>query len=126
MPLREIVWRLRYEARTRIERAMHRRGRLASPDRLRRALIPDLRSRDDWPADFTRRERAGVFFSAFDDVLTTRARFAAEYGDEQLKARGIAGAVARHEIEFFGERFRYGKRIDWHADPVSRAKWPAI
>jgi hypothetical protein len=123
MSLREIASRSAYRIQTSRERALHRRGLLDRPDRLRQALAGDLRHRGDWQDVLLRRERAGRFFDGLRDGAA-RADFLAAYPDEARQAREIADRVADHEIEFFGERFRFGERIDWHADPVTKAQWP--
>ncbi|MBA3884178.1 MAG: alginate lyase family protein [Acidobacteria bacterium] len=124
MPPREILTRGAYEAFIACEREMHRRNRLARPGRLRGALASDFAADAAWQGTLLRRERAGLFFAGLSDAKATRARLLAEYPDEVQKARRIADAVSRHEIEFFGRRFSFGERIDWHADPVSQAGWP--
>jgi hypothetical protein len=125
MPARELAARGAYKALTTWERVLHGRGRLAPPDRLRRALAPDLGRRADWEGALLGRERAGLFFCGTERGQETRTRLLSAYGEEVQKAREIADKVARHEIEFFGDTFSFGDTIDWHADPVTGSPWPS-
>lgn len=124
MSLGEIAGRGAYTAFAAYERALHDRGVLARPGRLRGALTRDLARHPDWRDTLLERERAGLFFAGVSNGPATRALLLAEYPEEVGKARRIADAVARHEMEFFGARFAFGERIDWHADPVTHAHWP--
>jgi hypothetical protein len=117
MSLRELLARATYETYTAYERDQYRRGRLAPPDRLQRALDPAIARQSNWQ-DETR------FFASVDATGRARALFASRFTDECQKARRVAAEVSRGEISFFGRRFSFGSEIDWHADPVSGAGWP--
>jgi hypothetical protein len=124
MSAREVGFRGAYTAFTLYERQLHRRGLLARPDRLRRALVADVSADRDWQAILVRRERGGSFFAGVEQAEAIRARFGAGYRDEWARARRIADSVTHHQIDFFGRQFSFGDRIDWHADPVTQAHWP--
>jgi hypothetical protein len=119
---REIAGRGIYAMRVARERALHRSNWLVRQGRLRRGLGRSLAARPDWHEAVLERRGAGAFFVGVSDDTVTRTL--SEYRDEVTKARRIADEVCRHEIEFFGTRFCFGERIDWHADPVTRAPWP--
>jgi hypothetical protein len=124
MQPREIVYRIGYEACTAAERRTHERGRLAPPDRLRKALLAELAHRDDWQERLLRRRHAPKFFAWEDSPDRVRALFESRYADELARGLRIADRVARHEIEFFGQTFTFGPHINWHADPQTGAEWP--
>jgi hypothetical protein len=119
----EIAHRLTYRAYTTIERSAHQRGSLAPRDRLRVALVPEMAKRDDW-IDALAQQTGEKFFAWQNDPGAFRAVFQEQFPGEVEKARTVADAAARHEFEFFGETFRLGPDINWHADPVSGAEWP--
>ena len=122
MPPREILSRAGYAAYLAYERALHRHGLLARPDRLRRALVP--RARATWPQ--VARDPNTRFFASVDAVDRVRDMFQDRFDAERRKAREMAEEVTRQQIAFFGERFSYDGAIDWHADPVSGAGWPRV
>ncbi|HUE86413.1 MAG TPA: alginate lyase family protein [Vicinamibacterales bacterium] len=122
MPLAEIAHRLKYAAFTAYERQEHRRGTLASQDRLFRALGREWRD-GDWRVRMLQRQ-GGRFFAWEDDPQQIRALFHQQHEAELAAAREMAASVSRHEIGFFGETFHFGPTIDWHADPITKAPWP--
>jgi hypothetical protein len=125
MPFDELAGRLSYTAYTACERGLHRAGYFSRPHRLRSALTPDLsRAEGDWRTVLLQRPRKGAFFASVSDLDTVRAQLLHHYPAEVDKARIVSDTVAKHQIEFFGERFSFGPRIDWHADPVTHAPWP--
>jgi hypothetical protein len=126
MPAREIMARAAYQGYTAYERIQYNRGLVSAPDRLRRALAPELGRRSDWRDVLVSREASGAFLAGFDASGGSRARMTKSYCAELDKARAIADSIARHEIEFFGRQFAFGARIDWHADPESGAQWPQV
>jgi hypothetical protein len=126
MSMREIASRTAYKGYLAWERRRHHAGGLTAPDRLRRSLHPDLVAGPDWPDALLRRSSGAVFFPALGDPAVVRAHFGTVYADELVKARRIADDVVRNDIEFFGERFSFGDRIDWNADPVTGARWPRV
>jgi hypothetical protein len=76
-----------------------------------------------------RRERClPAFFAGVEHAETMRVLFgsAGPYAAQAAHAREAAAAAERHEFEFFGQRFIYGPEIDWHADPVTRTRWPRV
>jgi hypothetical protein len=126
MPPHEIAARGAYQIYTACERRMHHRGLLARPGRLRRALVANVGTGGDWRDRVLRRDVACAFFAGIPGAAAMPARLQAAYPDELRRARAIAEAVASHQIDFFGERFTFGRQIDWHADPVTRASWPRV
>ena len=126
MSLRELLARATYGTYTAYERGKHRRGRLAPPDRLRRALIPAIAQQNNWEEALVSSLPRTHFFSGIESAVGTRALFASRFSDEWQKSRWVAAEVARGEISFFGRRFSLGSEIDWHADPVTGAAWPHI
>lgn len=120
----EISHRLAYRAYTAFERAAHAQGSLAPPDRLRRALRTDLSARHDWQHRLLQRQSAPRFFAWEDDPAAMLTAFQHQFAPQLSKARALAEEVARHEIAFFGETFRLGPEINWHADPATGAEWP--
>src|SRR5687768_6348699 len=100
MSLRELLARATYETYTAYERDQYRRGRLAPPDRLQRALDPAIKRQSNWQ-DETR------FFASVDAAGRARALFASRFTDECQKARRVAAEVSCGEISFFGRRFSF-------------------
>lgn len=123
MPPREIAHRVRYGAYTAVERLELQGQRPADPARLRRALVADIGKRADWREALLQRA-ARPFFAWTDSPDGIRDLFRSEYVQELARARTIADQVVRHEIAFFGETFRFGQDINWHADPITGAEWP--
>ncbi len=124
MAWREIGHRLAYGAYTAVERQRHKRGAFVRPDRLKLAVLPEIRRSASWDQVLVERRLANRFFPWQDDPAAVRALFQTTYRPEIEKARTIAGQVARHEIAFFGETFQLGADVRWHADPVTGAEWP--
>jgi hypothetical protein len=124
MPPREIAHRVAYEAFTAIERRSHARGSLARPGRLHAALVSPVRDASDWRERLSKAASTRRFFAWEDQPDLIRDLFQTQYRDELARSREVAAGVARHEIAFFGETFRFGAEIDWHADPVTGAGWP--
>ena len=125
MTAAEIASRVRYRAFLALEEARHRRGHFARPDRLRRALRAEVNGADPLSAISALRERAGVrFFPGVAHRAAMQQLFETTYSAERELATSHAAAALRHEIAFFGERFHYGDKIDWHADPPSGRRWP--
>jgi hypothetical protein len=121
------VWtRIRYDLYCSLERRRHARGKLAAPERLRRALTGRLRRGADWKRALleARRATSGRFFAGVEHLDATRALLAERFLDELQAARAEAERVHRHEFAFFGSVFRYNGQVDWHADPVTGAQWP--
>jgi hypothetical protein len=75
-----------------------------------------------------RHSRRQRFFAALDQPEVRRALFsvAGPYAPQAHHARRAAATAQQHEFEFFGQRFTYGDQIDWHADPVTRRRWPRV
>ena len=124
MPPREIAHRLKYRAYTALERQAHKRGQLARPDRLRAALATEIGGDPAWKDLLFERTSTGRYFAWEDDPDGIRERFRADYREELTRAREVADSVARYEISFFGQTFRFGPDVNWHADPVTGAEWP--
>jgi hypothetical protein len=124
MPSREIASRVAYTGYLAYERARHRRGQLATPDRLRTALLPQFAHSPDWQKALTARAPAARFFAGLEAPERMRSLFHQRYASELDKARGTAMDVTRGRIGFFGRTFSFGPTIDWHADPVTGAHWP--
>src|SRR5688572_282850 len=124
MPPREVLSRGAYKAYLMCERALHRRDLLARPDRLRGALVGELRHAANWQQALLARQPQARFFTGFDSADRVRAMFDDRFSAERVKARQIADDVAAQRIAFFGEQFAFGSDIDWHADPVTGARWP--
>jgi hypothetical protein len=124
MSAHELWSRVRYKGYTWHERRRHMRATLAPSDRLRRALVPDSRDRNDWRERLAARSSRTRFFASLEEPERARHLFAERYTDEQMKARRVADEVARGDIGFFGRQFHFGARIDWHADPLTGAEWP--
>ncbi|MBA2556020.1 MAG: hypothetical protein H0V12_01540, partial [Chloroflexi bacterium] len=124
MPAREIAYRMRYGAYTVVERQLHRRGAFTRPGRMKAALVSEVSRSNDWEQVLLERRAASRFFPWEHDTPQIRAVLQSDYRFELEKARTVAEQVARHEISFFGETFRLGAEINWHADPVTGAEWP--
>ncbi|HEU4650097.1 MAG TPA: hypothetical protein VFS49_01665, partial [Croceibacterium sp.] len=124
MSVREIAHRVGYRAYTTCERALHARGYFARAGRLRAGLVPELRSRSSWTEELLHQRGTRAFFALDARADDTRRLMHDVYAAELVRSRDIAARVARHEIAFFGETFRFGPDINWHADPVSGAEWP--
>jgi hypothetical protein len=126
MTFGEVADRARYATVVALERAQHRRGRLAPGDRLERALRADLRRRD-WRERLleARQTRKRSFFPGTSARDAMRQLFAARYEGEQRDTAVQAERARNHQFEFFGRQFHYGSRIDWQADPVTGRGWPA-
>ena len=128
MSLDELWTRLRYEAYCRVERREHARRGLASHGSFRRALAPSLAKADDWRDALVqaRLDRSTRFFDGVEQRELTRALFLERYPNEVRFTREGAARAARREFSFFGETFHYGHLMDWHADPVTGARWPRV
>jgi hypothetical protein len=122
---RELVVRARYEAALRLERRRWRAGTLAPPDRLSNALRRDL-SGPDWRTRLleARSRQRGAWLPGTRDLSTTVSVLRARYRAECDATADEAARVRAHEFSFFGDTFRYGRDIDWMADPVTGAQWP--
>jgi hypothetical protein len=121
----EVVERLRYRAVLAIERDAHRRGTLAPPDRLERALRPELRG-DGWQQRLLEARRASrsTFFWPQGQGDAVRRLFTTRYDAERLAASAKATLAREHRFEFFGREFTFGPDVDWQSDPVSGRGWP--
>ena len=126
MSPREISTRLRYEIFTSWERTQHRFGRLASNDRLERALIDPFTTGSRSSALPSTRPPRPAFFASLDDLDALRAVHRTSFRAEADAARTAAESAHRHELSFFGSTFRFGSRIPWHDDPVTGASWPQL
>jgi hypothetical protein len=128
MTAAEIAHRARYEATLRVERALHARGRLAPPDRFRRALVPSIANAPDWRAALlaSRERNRRRFLNGVRDPETVRRVFATHFADERNETLAHAADARDGRFEFFGRTFEYGASIDWQADPVSGRRWPAL
>jgi hypothetical protein len=116
MSLDEMAVRLRYQAAVSLERAQHRmRRRLNRPSR---AAARRIRSRG--------RRTPVPFFPGISERQRIRQLFTSRYCAERQESAVAAQAALNHEFEFFGGRYAYGERIDWHADPVSGRRWPVV
>src|SRR5687768_14988912 len=123
MPPREVLSRTAYQAYLLYERATYRRGLLAKPHRLRRALVGELQHAG-WRQALASRSPQPRFFAGLEFPDRMRALFEERYREERDNARRIADEVARGRIAFFGRAFEFDRSIDWHADPVTGAAWP--
>jgi hypothetical protein len=121
------VWtRIRYDAYCRLERNRHARGALAHGNRFQDALAPAIAGAADWRTALlaARRQRGARFFAGAEQLDATRSLLLERYPREVELARAQAEKASRHEFSFFGGTYRYGDRVDWHADPVTGAQWP--
>ena len=89
MSAKEIAHRVRHKAAIELERRRHRANRLAVPDRLRRALVPSLRQRDDWRAA----QAAGEYRGSADDRRDGFLHFSTAAQVRASAARHRAGDV---------------------------------
>jgi hypothetical protein len=121
MPLDEILSRAAYAGYTAYERAAHRAGRLAPPDRLRRGLVRDIGRLPDWRTRAASRPLRGRFFEGVEAAAPMRALFGERYMAEAHAARMAGDAVLGGEVAFFGRTFSIDAGVDWHADPVTGA-----
>ena len=128
MSVAELWTRIHYDAYCRVERARHARGAFTRPGRLQQALIPDLARRDDWKGALmtSRRQRTVRFFMGVEQLESTRSFFIERFPGERRRTLDEADRVLRREFSFFGGTFQYGDRVDWHADPVTGARWPKV
>jgi hypothetical protein len=125
MSAREVVDRLRYRLFVDAERRRHRANRLAPPDRLERALTPDLQG-PDWQQRLlaARRASAGRFLPSVSERARVRQLFETTFHRELQDTMHHAARARDGRFEFFGGAFEYAGDIDWHADPVSGRRWP--
>jgi hypothetical protein len=128
MPPGELWMRLRYRLYCRAERSRFRSGSLKRPAAFRDALVPEIARGNDWQGALVdgRRGAHRRFFAGLDDLDAIRDAFTTRFAAERSQARMEGARVLRGELSFFGAPFQYGQRIDWHADPVSRAEWPRL
>ena len=124
----EIAHRVRYDSTVRLERALHARGRLARPDRLRRALLPALGTAPDWRAALlsSRERNRHRFLNGIRHPEAIRRLFETQFDAERRATFQHASEARNRRFEFFGEAFEYGEDIDWQADPVSGRRWPSV
>ena len=128
MSAAEIVHRLRYAGRLTVERRRHRKGRLAPPDRLERALAPRFAA-TDWRQRLvvSRLEHRTLFFSSVvAPPESMRSLFATVYAHEQEETRVHAARARQKRFDFFGHEFAYAGEIDWQTDPLSGRQWPSV
>ena len=126
MSSRELVGRIQYRCVTSIERELHKRRKLAAPNRLERALRRDLRGaawRDALLA--SRRSSPSHFLAGARDRAGMRALFEERYPQELADTRLQASRARERRFEFFGVEFHYPDAIDWQADPVTGRRWPS-
>ncbi len=127
MSAREVATRLAYRAVLSAERRQHRAGTLAPPRRLENALRRELRG-ERWKEQLLTARRAARpwFLSGADEQRRTRELFDTTFREERDDALRWAERARRHQFEFFGGDYQYGEVIDWQADPVTGARWPAV
>jgi len=128
MSAREVVERFRYAAFCRAERRQHAAGRLASPERLRRALVPELRESTNWTERLleSRFESRARFFSSVSDRESMRGLFASQFRSEADAAVSEAADVLQRKVSFFGQTFPLAVPVAWNCDPVSGTEWPRV
>ena len=128
MTVDELWTRVHYDAYCRWEGRRHGHGPLIDETRFRDALVPALRQNTDWQQALVqaRRESNRRFFASIDDLASIRRTLLEQYPGEVERMRVEADRALRLEFAFFGEKFTYEKRVDWHADPVTRARWPQV
>jgi hypothetical protein len=123
MSLAEMAARTAYAARLARER---RRIRTAVPaGSFEPANRPDI-CRELVEAH--RRRPRPAFFASLARAEEMRRLFSGTgpYAQQAAESRSAAADARNHEFHFFGRRFVYGERIDWHADPVSGRQWPRV
>ncbi len=125
MRAQEVAERVRYRLFLAAERRTVERG--GGTPGLRRMLSPALNRRSDWQEALLARRAStpAVFFAGLRDAAETRQAFVDRFPAEHARSREQAASARRHVIEFFGQTFDYGERIDWHMDPPSGRRWPA-
>jgi hypothetical protein len=124
MAPREIAHRISYAAYTAFERTAQSRGYLVHADRLRASVVAEIRRGSNWADLLVSRAGKRRYFGLEADPSELRRVLLSDFREETGKAREIAAQVTRHEIGFFGDTFRFGTDINWHADPVTGAQWP--
>jgi hypothetical protein len=126
MSAAEIAHRVSYKATLEIERRQHRAGRLQDPDRLRRGLVPALRT-GDWRAQLLDARRTQArFFSSVSERAAIADLFAGAYAAERADTLAHAADARRQHFAFFGREFNYADDIPWHNDPVTGREWPHV
>lgn len=125
MTPREVACRARYRMFLWRERRRHARHELGGISRLAAALTPALKGRG-WEQRLleARATSDQRFFPSVHERDTMRQILASKYADEVADMRRQAAAARSHCFTFFGHQFQYDTGIDWHADPVSRRRWP--
>jgi hypothetical protein len=73
-----------------------------------------------------RRVKQAAFFAGAGNRQEMQELFRTCYAGGLEISRRKAEDVRHHVIEFFGQRFRCGTDIDWHADPESGRQWPRV
>jgi hypothetical protein len=128
MSARELAERFRYAAFCRAEHRRHAAGRLAPPERLRLALVPELRDSKHWADRLleSRFESACRFFSSVVERDAMRGLFASEFRSEAGDAMAQASRVLQRQVTFFGHTFQLGEPVAWNCDPVSGSEWPRV
>lgn len=127
MSVPEMATRVGYAVQTALDKRGHARQAIAAPDRLERALLRSLRG-GDWASRLVtaRRGATARFLPGAHERARIQALFAGPYRTE-LQATVREAALARERrFEFFGQVFDMPLEIDWHADPVSGRRWPAV
>lgn len=124
----EVAHRLWYKAVLAHERRQHRAGTLAPADRLRRALVRDVRQDDNWQRALLARRRASPhrYLPSVGARPAMRALFGSRYATELDATRAHAAEARAHRFAFFGGEYRFGPEIPWQHDPVTGAAWPQV
>lgn len=126
----ELATRIRYRAYCAWEMREHARGRFADPQRLRRGLVPPLDRDARWSQRLLESRRAaklpwlpGVTRDERGPLLEA---FGTRFAAERERTIQEADRVLRGQVTFFGKSFSCGPDVDWHADPVTRRRWPVV
>jgi hypothetical protein len=123
MSASEVCGRLRYQGVVAIERRLHRVGRLEHPERLQRALNPEVGSVAQLIA--SRLVTPPRFFAGAADQPAMRRLFEDAFAPERRDTLARAADARGHRFSFFGRTFEFGETIAWQSDPVTGRPWPS-
>ncbi len=128
LPAKELMFRARYRMLTAWERSRHQPDRAIDLQRVDLRMSGMPRQHASWREWLLarRRERHASFLPGLDNKEQMRELFRTRYAREFEVSKRKAEDTRSHIFEFFGQRFHYESQIDWHADPVSRQRWPLV
>jgi hypothetical protein len=116
MSLPEIGYRLRQQLRTGFDRITNNKR-----EKLSRAnYLPE----GAWQS-FRNQEHARFYFEWSERQMLIE-QYREAFPQAAAETIRVAEELLRSKIQLFSHQFEMGKKIDWHADPITRRRWPLV